>query len=70
MHEHYVLVESEDDPDNDPVVIWTNGGPGAASYFGLYTEIGPFYLDGASMATEDYNNTGVPSLFYNENNWA
>jgi len=41
LFEHYVFMESENDPANDPLVVWTNGGPGAASYFGLFTEIGP-----------------------------
>ena len=27
MHEQYFFVESENDPKNDPVIVWTNGGP-------------------------------------------
>jgi carboxypeptidase C (cathepsin A) len=62
-------MESENDPANDPLVVWTNGGPGAASYFGLFTEIGPLQLNGASLKTDDFNQTGVPTLFYNEYGW-
>jgi hypothetical protein len=31
---HYFFVESERSPTTDPLVVWTNGGPGAASFFG------------------------------------
>jgi len=44
MHEHYFFIESENDPTTDPVVVWTNGGPGASSFFGIMTELGPFSL--------------------------
>jgi carboxypeptidase C (cathepsin A) len=28
QHMHYIFVESENDPSSDPVLIWSNGGPG------------------------------------------
>ena len=28
---HYLMVKSENDPVNDPVVFWFNGGPGCSS---------------------------------------
>ena len=31
-------------PDT-PVMLWLQGGPGASSLFGLFTEIGPIYID-------------------------
>jgi len=40
LHEHYFFVESENDPLKDPLVVWTNGGPGASSMFGLFLELG------------------------------
>ena len=45
-------MESENNPATDPVLIWTNGGPGASSFFGLFTEIGPFELAKESLETE------------------
>ena len=60
LHEHYFLVESEGDPLKDPLVIWTNGGPGASSMFGLFVELGPFYLDGTSHYTQFAQKTGIP----------
>ena len=39
---HYLLVESQNDSASDPLVIWTNGGPGCSSLLGFATENGPF----------------------------
>ena len=45
-HIHYWFIESENDPINDPVVYWTNGGPGGSGITtGLLTEMGAFQLD-------------------------
>jgi len=38
----YWLVQSYNNPAKDPVVLWTNGGPGCSGLIGFWTEQGPF----------------------------
>jgi hypothetical protein len=69
LHMHYTFWESEGDPAKDPLLIWSNGGPGAGSEFGAFTELGPLLLYDASMQTKEYNTTGIPTLFQNPQAW-
>jgi hypothetical protein len=40
---HYWFVQSPD-TSNDPITIWTNGGPGCSGMIGFFTEQGMNYL--------------------------
>lgn len=64
---HYWLVTSENDPSNDPIVLWLNGGPGASSLLGYFMEQGPFHVNDDSIIE---NTTQIPVLFYNNYTWA
>eukprot|EP01101_Sappina_pedata_P004454 TRINITY_DN18_c0_g1_i1.p2 TRINITY_DN18_c0_g1~~TRINITY_DN18_c0_g1_i1.p2 ORF type:complete len:492 (+),score=224.66 TRINITY_DN18_c0_g1_i1:78-1553(+) len=52
----YWLIESENDPANDPIVLWLNGGPGCSSVSAIFTENGPLTLQ--SDGSISYNNLG------------
>ena len=69
LHMKYTFWESEGDPSKDPLIVWSNGGPGAGSEFGAFTELGPMLLYDASLKTAAYNATGVPTLFGNPKSW-
>merc|ERR1740121_3446813 len=47
----YIYVESSSSPETDPVLFWTNGGPGCSGLEGFMTEMGPFRPDVAGGLT-------------------
>ena len=65
MQVHYLFVECESKAPRDaPVLVWSNGGPGASSMFGLFVELGPYIMNQNSLDAQ-----GPPTLFDNPYAW-
>ena len=63
---HYWFIESQGDPKKDPVVYWTNGGPGGSGIAaGLLTEMGRVHLSDESLT-----NSSEIKLFDNPYAWS
>ncbi|OTA54958.1 serine carboxypeptidase [Hypoxylon sp. EC38] len=61
--------EARNDPENAPLSIWLNGGPGSSSLYGLFTENGPCYVNSDSNSTRLSQwawNTDVNMLFLDQ----
>ena len=41
----YWFVASDYNPSTSPIVLWLNGGPGASSFYGFFTENGPYVIN-------------------------
>ncbi|CAN0905748.1 Serine carboxypeptidase-like 17 [Linum grandiflorum] len=59
----YYFVKSENNPEEDPVLLWLTGGPGCSAFSALAYEIGPIYFE-----VKEYNGS-LPSLVLNPNSW-
>ncbi|XP_078150871.1 serine carboxypeptidase-like 2 isoform X2 [Carex rostrata] len=59
----YYFIESESNPEEDPLMLWLTGGPGCSGFSGLVFEIGPLSFD-----LQGYRD-GLPSLFYKADTW-
>lgn len=60
--------ESRNDPKNDPVVLWLNGGPGCSSMMGLFMELGPSSVDSKlNLKFNDYSwNSNASVIFIDQ----
>ncbi|XP_059297044.1 serine carboxypeptidase-like 18 isoform X2 [Lycium ferocissimum] len=59
----YLFVESERDPQNDPLMLWLTGGPGCSGLSSFLYEIGPLTFDYANSSGN------LPKLELNSNSW-
>lgn len=59
----YYFIESESNPQEDPLLLWLTGGPGCSALSGLVFEIGPL-----TFKKEEYNGS-LPNLALNPHSW-
>ncbi|BAT87277.1 hypothetical protein LR48_Vigan09g226000 [Vigna angularis] len=59
----YYFMESENNPKEDPLMLWLTGGPGCSALSGLVLEIGPL-----GFKHEEYDGI-LPNLFYRQHSW-
>ncbi|XLS48206.1 hypothetical protein HN51_022564 [Arachis hypogaea] len=59
----YYFIKSENDPKNDPLMLWLTGGPGCSSFSGLVYQIGPI-----KFKIEEYNGS-LPNLVLRPQSW-
>jgi carboxypeptidase C (cathepsin A) len=64
----YWFVESQNSPKTDPVMLWTNGGPGCTGLGGFLSEQGPFRAtkNGESLELNDFSWTKVANMVFIE----
>ncbi|XP_019617541.1 PREDICTED: probable serine carboxypeptidase CPVL [Branchiostoma belcheri] len=56
------------DPENAPVLLWLEGGPGATSMYGVFTETGPFYItQDAQLMNKKVTWASAYSMLYIDN---
>ncbi|KAF7116028.1 hypothetical protein RHSIM_RhsimUnG0041300 [Rhododendron simsii] len=63
VHLFYYFIESEGNPELDPLILWLTGGPGCSGFCGLVYEIGPLHFD-----TEHFDGK-FPNLTLNPFSW-
>ncbi|KAI4337066.1 hypothetical protein L6164_015524 [Bauhinia variegata] len=59
----YYFIESENNPKEDPLLLWLTGGPGCSALSGVVFEIGPL-----AFKSEDYKG-GLPNLVVRQHSW-
>jgi serine carboxypeptidase-like clade 1 len=60
----YYFIQSERNPQEDPLILWISGGPGCSGLNALFFDISPLKLDVAG-----YTEGLFPRLVYFEDSW-
>lgn len=42
-------------PNDMPIILWLQGGPGASSQFGAYTEVGPVKIKKGNLSENNWS---------------
>ncbi|KAL1368418.1 hypothetical protein HN51_022571 [Arachis hypogaea] len=63
MQAFYYFIKSENDPKNDPLLLWLTGGPGCSSFSGLVYQIGPM-----KFKIEEFDGS-LPKLIPRPQSW-
>ncbi|XP_054781823.1 serine carboxypeptidase-like 11 [Prosopis cineraria] len=59
----YYFIKSENNHEDDPILLWLSGGPGCSGLMGLAFEIGPL-----AFVNQEYNGS-LPSLVLRPQSW-
>mmetsp|Transcript_4641 Transcript_4641/g.16333 ORF Transcript_4641/g.16333 Transcript_4641/m.16333 type:complete len:463 (+) Transcript_4641:73-1461(+) len=63
----YWFVESENDRENDPIVLWMQGGPGCSGLLGMFQENGPWkVLNNGTLGENHYSWNKLANVIYLE----
>jgi len=61
----YWLFRSQQSPENDPLVIWLQGGPGSSSEIGVFFEHGPWQFDAhGNLERREYSWNRIANMLY------
>jgi cathepsin A (carboxypeptidase C) len=61
-------LKANQNPSNDPVILWLNGGPGCSSLGGMFNEIGPWRVndDGKTLRVDNSSWNQMANIIFFE----